>query len=332
VKFFSSQDIIALTPYKALVPHLIDGLQSRCISPSRLELDVTGAGDALLVMPAWRPHGIVGVKLVTAYPNNNRIELPSISAVYVAFDAAHGQVLAMIDGLTLTTRRTAAASALAMSRLLSKKAQRLAIMGTGSLCLDLIEAHNSAFPFTKTVLWGLTLDKTIQRARQALERGFPTEAVADLTEAVRDADCIVCATTSRKPFIFQSDLKLGAHVSLVGAFTRGMAELDPQALPFVKLFADSREAVLDKGGRSLAGASGRAHPTIRYRNRVARYRSPSVQLQPDRNGHHGLEVRRLCRARPYHGRDDLERNVVGLDQVLPIIRTNCLGRDVVGAG
>ena len=55
-------------------------------------------------------------------------------------------------------------------------------------------------------------------------------------------------TTSRKPFIFQSDLKLGAHVSLVGAFTRGMAELDPQALPIVKLFADSREAVLDKGG------------------------------------------------------------------------------------
>jgi ornithine cyclodeaminase/alanine dehydrogenase-like protein (mu-crystallin family) len=27
-----------------------------------------------------------------------------------------------------------------------------------------------------------------------------------------------------------------------------MAELDPQALSFVKLFADSREAVLDKGG------------------------------------------------------------------------------------
>lgn len=200
MKFFSSQDVTALTPYKALVPHLIDGLQSSCISPSRLDLDVTGAGDALLIMPAWRPHGIVGVKLVTAYPNNNRIELPSISAVYVAFDAAHGQALAMIDGLTLTTRRTAAASALAMSRLLSKKAQRLAVIGTGSLCLDLIEAHNSAFPFTKTVLWGRTPDKAIQRAQQALERGFPTEAVADLTEAVRDADCIVCATTSRKPF------------------------------------------------------------------------------------------------------------------------------------
>jgi ornithine cyclodeaminase/alanine dehydrogenase-like protein (mu-crystallin family) len=103
VKFFSSQDVIALTPYKGLLPHLIDGLQSSCISPSRLDLDVTGAGDALLIMPAWRPDGIVGVKLVTAYPNNDRIELPPISAVYVVFDAAHGQALAMIDGLTLTT-------------------------------------------------------------------------------------------------------------------------------------------------------------------------------------------------------------------------------------
>lgn len=126
-------------------------------------------------MPAWRPDGIVGVKLVTAYPNNDRIELPPISAVYVVFDAAHGQALAMIDGLTLTTRRTAAASALAMSRLLSKKAQRLAVIGTGSLCLDLIEAHNSAFPFTKPVLWGRSTDKAIQRAQQARERGFSTE-------------------------------------------------------------------------------------------------------------------------------------------------------------
>jgi len=248
VKFFSSQDVIALTPYKGLVPHLTDSLRSSCISPSRLYLDVTGAGDALLIMPAWRPHGIVGVKLATAYPNNTAAELPSISAVYVAFDAAHGQALAVIDGLTLTTRRTAAASALAMSRLISKKAQRLAVIGTGSLCLDLIEAHNSAFPFTKTVLWGRSTDKAIQRAQQARERSFPIEAVADLREAVRDADCIVCATASRKPFIFQSDLKPGVHVSLVGAFTRGMAELDPQALSFVKLFADSREAVLDKGG------------------------------------------------------------------------------------
>ena len=53
------------------------------------------------------------MKLATAYPNNNRIELPSVSAVYVTFDAAQGQALAMIDGLTLTTRQTAAASALA---------------------------------------------------------------------------------------------------------------------------------------------------------------------------------------------------------------------------
>jgi hypothetical protein len=52
VKFFSSRDVTALTPYKALISHLIDGLQSSCISPSRLDFDVTGAGDALLIMPA----------------------------------------------------------------------------------------------------------------------------------------------------------------------------------------------------------------------------------------------------------------------------------------
>jgi hypothetical protein len=69
VKFFSSQDVIALTPYKGHVPHLTNSLQSSCIRipPPRLYLDVTGAGDALLIMPAWRPLGIVGVELATAY-------------------------------------------------------------------------------------------------------------------------------------------------------------------------------------------------------------------------------------------------------------------------
>ena len=66
----------------------------------------------LLAMPAWSPGLGVGAKLVTVYPQNQRLGLPSIHGVYVLMHAATGRPEAVLDAGELTARRTAAASAL----------------------------------------------------------------------------------------------------------------------------------------------------------------------------------------------------------------------------
>ena len=71
----------------------------------------------LLLMPAWRTGGKLGVKLVTFFPGNPARGLATIQALYVVLDATTGAPELVIDGIALTLRRTACASALAASYL-----------------------------------------------------------------------------------------------------------------------------------------------------------------------------------------------------------------------
>ena len=68
-------------------------------------------------MPAWQPGRYFGLKVVNVAPGNAALGLPGLFATYQLFDANTGAPLALIDGGEITARRTAAASALAASRL-----------------------------------------------------------------------------------------------------------------------------------------------------------------------------------------------------------------------
>jgi ornithine cyclodeaminase len=53
------------------------------------------------------------------------------------------------------------------------------------------------------------------------------------------------------PFIRAEWVRPGTHVGLVGAFTPAMAEAEPALMARSQVFADSREAILQKGGEVL---------------------------------------------------------------------------------
>ena len=99
------------------------------------------SGGTLLVMPAWRAGGSLGIKLVTVFPDNALQGLPAVAATYVLLDAVDGQPRALLDGEELTLRRTGAASALASRYLSAPDASRLPMVGTGQLAPHLIESH-----------------------------------------------------------------------------------------------------------------------------------------------------------------------------------------------
>jgi ornithine cyclodeaminase/alanine dehydrogenase-like protein (mu-crystallin family) len=75
----------------------------------------SAAGGTLLLMPAWRPGALLGLKTVTIFPANRALAgqgLPALHSTYLLFDATTGVPLAQLDGNEITSRRTAAASAL----------------------------------------------------------------------------------------------------------------------------------------------------------------------------------------------------------------------------
>ena len=250
----------------ALIEALDQAFRSPCSVPPREQYQVPAAaagasGGTLLLMPAWRAGGSMGVKLVTVFPDNGREGLPAVAASYLLFDAANGRPLALLDGGELTKRRTAAASALASRHLSSPASSRLLMVGTGQLAAHLIESHALVRPIREVRIWG----RRPERARalaEALARGRPpgatwsVQCADDLEASVRWADIVSCATLAREPLVQGAWLAPGQHLDLVGAFTPEMREADDEAMARAELYVDTREGVLKESGE-ITGAIAR---------------------------------------------------------------------------
>jgi ornithine cyclodeaminase len=91
----------------------------------------------------------------------------------------------------------------------------------------------------------------------------PVEVAADSRAAVRDADIVICATTSATPVVFGADLSPGTHLDLVGAFRPGDREADTEALRRARVVVDTYDGALAGAGDVLIpireGAFDRTH-------------------------------------------------------------------------
>ena len=251
MQFFSKDDVTRLAPYEALIQALAKGLLEPIESPSRIFLNPNHDASAVLIMPAWKPHGILGTKIVSIWPGNNAKGKPAVSAVYVVTSCDDGQTLAVIDGTELTLRRTAATAALGAKLLARPDSRRLAVLGTGALSIAMVMAHRSVFDLSEITIWGRSLENAQTVAEKLAYMDISASATSDLQSALANADIAVAATTATQPFIRSDWVKPGTHLGLMGAFTPQMAEAEPELLPNVRLFVDSREAVLQKGGEVL---------------------------------------------------------------------------------
>ncbi len=207
-----------------------------------------GIEATLLLMPAWQVGGHFGVKMVTVFPGNTARALPAVMGLYLLGDANTGEPVALIDGPSLTVRRTASASALASRYLSRKDAATMLMVGAGALAPHLIGAHAAQRPIEKVLIWARDLEKARALAATIKGKAFSVEAVADLEAAVRGADIVSCATLSREPLVKGAWLKPGAHLDLVGAFTPEMRESDDEAVRRSSVFVDTRAGALKEGG------------------------------------------------------------------------------------
>jgi len=207
-----------------------------------------GREGTLLLMPAWQEGQALGVKMVTAFPDNAEQGLPSVMGVYLLLHARTGEPLALLDGPSLTLRRTAAASALAAGYLARNDARRLLMVGTGALAPHLIEAHAAVRPIREVLLWGRSPDKAEALAKKLRRRLLDVRATDDLEGATRGADVISCATLASEPLIEGRWLKPGMHLDLVGGFRPDMREADDEAVRRARVFVDTRAGALAEAG------------------------------------------------------------------------------------
>ena len=252
MKIFDAARTADLLPRDAVVEALERGFDRGCEMPVRHHHRVpASAGEPeakLLLLPAWTASGYLGVKVATVFPGNVSRGLGTVQASYILSSAVTGQPLALIDGLELTLRRTAAASALASKFLARSDARRLLVVGTGNLAPHLAAAHAALRPDLEIEFWGRRSEKALEASRSPLLHGLRTGAARDLEAAVRQADIISTATLATEPLVLGSWLRPGVHVDLVGGFTPAMRETDDEAIRRSTVFVDTRDGALVEAG------------------------------------------------------------------------------------
>src|SRR5690606_20301527 len=244
-------DVAAALAYPALMAALRKMFTEGRNQPLRhhhaLDPDNSQSG-MLLLMPAWQADGYLGLKTLTVMPENSAKGLPSIQSVYLLFDRDSGTPLALMAAEELTSRRTAAASALAATYLARKSAEKMLMVGAGAMAPCLIRAHATGRRLTDIAVWNHNEEKAERLAATLKAEGLPVRATLDIEAAAREADIISTATLSSAPLIRGDWLKPGAHLDLVGAFTPAMRESDDQAVLRASLFVDTRTGGLNEAG------------------------------------------------------------------------------------
>ena len=252
MRVFDARETRECLPWPALIEALRAMFRSGCEMPLRHHHAVAVPGEptgTLLLMPAWQCGEQLGVKIATVMPGNSGRALPTVNSSYLLSDARSGQMLALIDGGELTSRRTAAASALAASYLARSDASHLLLIGTGRLALDMAPAHASVRPIRHVSIWGRRSERAQEvaaRVRAAL--GVEAEAVSDLEAAVRQAHIVSTLTLATEPLVHGAWLQPGTHVDLVGAFRPDMRESDDGAMLRASVFVDTRAGACKEGG------------------------------------------------------------------------------------
>ena len=236
--------------YRTLAERIDSLFRAGCTVPARHHHEVAtdGAPATLLLMPAWREGGALGVKTVSVFPDNAAKGLPSIMGTYLLLDGTTGRPRAIIDGTSLTLHRTAAASALAARYLARANSARLLMVGAGALAPHLVRAHAAMRPIRWVRIWNRHPDKAEALARDLAGESLDVSASTDLAADAAWADIVCCATMARTPLIAGAWLEPGTHLDLVGSFTPAMREADDEAVRRARLFVDTRHGALTEAG------------------------------------------------------------------------------------
>lgn len=201
-------------------------------------------GGVLLSMPATSAE--LGVhKLVTVVTGNRARQLPTIHGLVAVYDGQTGQPRLLLDGPTVTRRRTVAVSMLGLSRLLPAGPRHVAIFGTGAQARGHVQALRSLHANCRIDIIGRRLESAV-----ALVEELKDPQVNAVREVADGVDLVVTATTSATP-VYGRPAQAGRLVIAVGAYRPDLAEIAPLTLQGSTLFVDELAGARDEAGDYL---------------------------------------------------------------------------------
>lgn len=252
-------------PWSALADEIAMLLRDGTVSvPARSVLPLAQGG-SLFLMPAT-DRSVAMTKLITFTPANAGTGRPSIQGDVVVFDIATGARQLVLDGPTVTARRTAAVSLLAARHLAQAPQGPLLIVGAGVQGLAHAEAFVQGLGVNEVWISSRSMASAETLATQVRAMGAQVRVVADADAAL--AHCpLVAACTTANSLVLHATPRPDAFITAVGAFTPAMAELAPVLCRHVaehgSIVVDTADACHEAGDLLQAGLDVAALPALR---------------------------------------------------------------------
>jgi ornithine cyclodeaminase/alanine dehydrogenase-like protein (mu-crystallin family) len=217
--------------------------------PDRLAVDC-GDSNVLLLMPSVA-QGRWATKLVTVFPGNRALGKPVIDGLVALGDQATGEILALMDGKTITAMRTGAVTGTSIRYLARRNAVSVGLVGCG-----VQGYYQLLYACAARAIHRITLYDTSAGAASSLavklERSLPDidiQVAPSTAKLAQNSDILITATTARAPvFPDDPDLFRGKHCVAIGSFEPDVREYPDALFSLVeKVWIDIDFAVEESG-------------------------------------------------------------------------------------
>jgi ornithine cyclodeaminase/alanine dehydrogenase-like protein (mu-crystallin family) len=234
--YLSADDILKAVTLDQVMDSVEEALriyESRAyVMPDRLAVDC-GPGNLLLLMPC-AAGGHVATKLVTFFPGNRARNRPLIDAVVMLADGTNGEILALMDGQTVTAMRTGGVTGVSIRHLAREDARSVGLVGCGTQGHYQLLYACTAREIDRITLYDIdpaVIPPFVERLQGALPReGIEVQVAESTPELVEASDIVITATTAHDPvFPDEVDLFKGRHFVAIGSFQPEVREY-PDAL------------------------------------------------------------------------------------------------------
>lgn len=183
----------------------------------------------LIYMPCFT-EDIIGTKMLTIFPENAKLGLPSLDGLVILNDRTTGAPLAIMDGQAVTAWRTGAVGGVGIRHLSRKDARTVGIVGAGAQGFHQAVYACAARDIETVYIWnhsGRDLTDFMARLKKTIaDPDVEVVQCKTVEELVKASDIICTATPSEEP-VLPNDRELleGKCIIAIGSYTPQMREI-----------------------------------------------------------------------------------------------------------
>ena len=249
--FFSADDVTSAVSMQEAIDAMEVAFSSvnnnTAESPLRITMPIGDHDAHHLSMPAYIHGGkYLTIKLINVHTKNPTMGYDLINGVIVIMDAKTGSATALIDGKSVTSLRTGAASGYATRILAKNDATHAVVFGNGVQAKTQIEA----IQIVRDIKSIKVIGRDSKKVEQFCDIFDDTVSLGTIND-LKNADIVCTATTSQVPLFEFNDISNGAHVNAVGAHGPNKREVPTELIQKSKVFVDSLSSSYKEAGNIL---------------------------------------------------------------------------------